>query len=746
MKIGIMTFHWATNHGALLQTYALQKYLTKSIPDSEVYVIDYAPPQYDVSFKSCFRHKHPRVIWLKIKELNKEAKLRAFRKRIKTTKRYYSTEQMRAFPPQFDLLICGSDQVWNTSFTLNGEGKKTAAYYLPFQPNARRISYAASFGVVDTREDVAEYIKPLLENFDAISVREKTGAKIIDKLGLHAKVVCDPTFLLPVKEYEDICRGYEPQGEYITKCILWLQSSKVKKIINATLAALGGDKKIRDISKCAIEEWLGTIKNSKFVLTNSFHCVCFCLRFHIPFAIVSEFEGISGQNDRFFTMLNKAGISNRLIDNEEQIPQILHQTIDWDMVDENLNRFAEESKQYLSDACALQPNPKTVNFSDPSECTGCGACIQKCPQQCIAPIKDDEGFVYPKIDFQKCIRCGLCYQVCPIKSAPESIEKSDAFVAMAKDEAVRASSSSGGIFAELAKPILEKNGVVYGAGFDENFTVVHQPAEDLAQLKQLQGSKYVQSDTTRIFSQVKKTLAQGRPVLFCGAPCQVAGLKNYLGKKDDNLTTVDFICHGVPSPAVWQRYLEEHDLKGGKLQSVCFRDKTNGWENYGLKLEFSNGESHWGAQETDPYLKMFYHNLSLRPSCFDCQFKGNRRCADLTLADAWGIQQFAPDMNDGRGTSLVLAHTEKGKTLLKSIEEAVLYKQLPNADVATVYNSAYSNSVPPQPDRAMLFAMFKNGHHSLKTMSSRCCKESMILTAKKKLKRILRSTTGKGVK
>lgn len=234
------------------------------------------------------------------------------------------------------------------------------------------------------------------------------------------------------------------------------------------------------------------------------------------------------------------------------------------------------------------------------------------------------------------------------------------------DDAIRNESSSGGIFYCLAKDIIEDGGVVFGAAFDEGFQVFHTYAETLDQLKPLLKCKYVQSRMGNSFKQVKSFLKEGRKVLFCGTPCQTAGLLAFLGKKYDQLILVDFICHGVPSAKVWRHYLQ--DVAAGRtVTDVKFRDKTNGWSNYSVKYSFGDGSTYFTYWRGDPYMNGFVGDLYLRPSCHACRFKGFERSSDITLGDFWGIKKQLPDMFDDKGTSVVVVHSQKGAAAMKRI-------------------------------------------------------------------------------
>lgn len=330
-------------------------------------------------------------------------------------------------------------------------------------------------------------------------------------------------------------------------------------------------------------------------------------------------------------------------------------------------------------------------------CTGCYACYNICPQNCISMANDNEGFWYPKVDSDKCVKCNLCINVCPIITKAE-IQKNDikAYACINKNESIRLESSSGGFFTLLAEHILDKGGIVFGARFDDDFSVVHGYAETKEELKNFRGSKYVQSKIGDAYKQVQSFLEEGREVLFTGTPCQIAGLKRYLNEDYVNLICQDVICQGVPSPLVWQSYLKcriEGEGKGSQIKNISFRSKDESWKRYKIKIHFESGEVYQKSKSNDNYLKAFMKFLSIRPSCFECNFKGEGRESDITLADFWGIEKIEPTMNDDKGTSLILINTLKGQKILDELKEKIIYQEVRFID-SVKSNPMYYKSIP----------------------------------------------------
>lgn len=311
-----------------------------------------------------------------------------------------------------------------------------------------------------------------------------------------------------------------------------------------------------------------------------------------------------------------------------------------------------------------------INVDNKKSCCGCKACEQSCPINCIKMETDNEGFWYPVVDYAKCINCNKCERVCPIINKTEfSDEVISAYAARSTREDLLMASSSGAIFSEISIRVLKKNGVVFGAAFSDDYTVVHKYIESIDDLNKLQGSKYVQSDIGESYKVAKGFLEAGRLVLFSGTACQISGLKYYLEKEYSNLLTIDVLCHGVPSPLVWKKYLEElkTTLNIEKINAITFRDKEIGWYNYRYLINYNDDVRYCENFLDNDYMKLFLQNVSLRPSCHDCKFKNLKRQSDITLGDCWGIENIIPEMYSKKGVSVVIVHSEVGKNIIDAL-------------------------------------------------------------------------------
>ena len=349
-----------------------------------------------------------------------------------------------------------------------------------------------------------------------------------------------------------------------------------------------------------------------------------------------------------------------------------------------------------------------------SNCSSCAACANVCARGAISMTLDQNGFYRPTIDASKCIACGACERACPVtknvKNPNGSTESPQVFAAYAADEKIRTESSSGGVFSVLAQRVLKDGGAVVGVAQLGKTHFGHIIAEDAAGLEKLRGSKYVQADAGNIYRDVRTLLRTGREVLFSGTPCQVAGLYAVLGKTEyPNLVTVDIVCHGSPSVNVFEKYIRELETERSvSVLSSRFRDKRNGWRLFSMAhraIEYSSGDCFqiFKTLREDKFMRVFLQNLCLNDSCADCHYGKIPRVADITLGDYWNIRNFHPELDDDRGTSLVLLNTEHGQRLFDEVRPG-LRLCASKAEYAILGNPCLVRSSVPHPDRSKFFA------------------------------------------
>lgn len=318
-----------------------------------------------------------------------------------------------------------------------------------------------------------------------------------------------------------------------------------------------------------------------------------------------------------------------------------------------------------------------MQITEIEKCTGCGACYQICPFQAISMAKNSEGFRYPQIDIDLCKNCGLCVNVCPInKKTSEEDEETEKqyYLAYAKDENVRKIGSSGGIFGLIARRVLQRGGVVYGASYDDCLSVHVERIDNVNDLRKILKSKYVQCNTEDIFSRVKEDLENGLEVLYSGTSCQISGLRMFLGKNYSMLHTVDIVCHGVPSEDIFKSWLNNYEIKyKSKVKFVDFRNKEyNGWNDYTIVIELENGKKVWEKCSRCAYMQALILDYSIRNSCYNCIAKKQKH-ADITLGDFWNYDKQYGYIDD-KGISLVVCNNEKGRLLINDFLEDIVIK------------------------------------------------------------------------
>lgn len=341
------------------------------------------------------------------------------------------------------------------------------------------------------------------------------------------------------------------------------------------------------------------------------------------------------------------------------------------------------------------------------DCCGCEACVQICPKNCIDFSRDAQGFLYPVVNKESCIDCGLCEKVCPVinKTNQSKNSHSTLYAVKSSDDAIRQQSSSGGFFSLLADYVLTKGGVVYGAAFDDAFNVYHSRVDDISDLHKLRGSKYVQSRIGKTFRECKDDLKAGKLVLFTGTPCQISALGHFLHKDYDNLIKVEVVCHGVPSPMVYQQYLKEtiiKDVEDRTITKVNFRTKLGSWKKYFFTVEYKDRGEICEYKEcvTDSlYMKGFLSDLYIRPSCFECPAKNFTSGADFTIADFWGQEYTFPEFDDDKGVSAVFTNTVKAQEIFSQISAVIVEK--PFADFIK-----YNPSLVKSPVQTLSYARF----------------------------------------
>lgn len=343
-----------------------------------------------------------------------------------------------------------------------------------------------------------------------------------------------------------------------------------------------------------------------------------------------------------------------------------------------------------------------------ASCYGCSACKYVCPTNAIEMVEDEEGFFYPKIDNNKCIKCNLCSNKCikakNILRTDKNLDRRQAYAAYTKNLETRQNSTSGGMFTVISNYVLEKNGVIYGVEFDENFKVKYSRATSKEETVKFRGSKYIRSRIDDVYDNIKEDLNNSKVVLFIGVPCQIAGLYASLSnKKYDNLITVELICHSTPPQKVFDKYLQYLEKKEkDKISTVRFRSRINGWRVSGLKIEFQSGKAYYDKM----YMRAFSRGSISRPSCYECEYADyTKRVADITIGDCWGVENYSNILDDNTGISIVIISSVIGKEIFENIKDDIIYKKI-NMKTALSYN--HNKPIKMHENRDKFFANLEN--------------------------------------
>lgn len=341
-----------------------------------------------------------------------------------------------------------------------------------------------------------------------------------------------------------------------------------------------------------------------------------------------------------------------------------------------------------------------IEICDKHDCCGCTGCASVCGSGAITMTADEEGFLYPMVDMSLCSDCGLCERVCPIIARDKEQPASMPMKVLGlhnKNINTWLKSSSGGVFQALAEHTIRQEGIVFGAEYNDDFAVVHRGETTPEGILKFRGSKYVQSDLRGVYAEIRHLLRQNRKVMFSGVPCQVEGLKRFLIKSYDNLTTVDILCHGVPSPKIFSDYISYIRRNTVfPLKGIFMKDKAFGWGYQNIRLFYSKGVTEFNTPVSNLWNKIFYGHVANRPSCHACRFKNIHRAGDLSIGDFWGIEKSHPDFFSDKGVSLMLINTDKGMTLWNEIEDQFSYIE---SDTTECMQPVLSLSQPEPADR-----------------------------------------------
>lgn len=614
-------------------------------------------------------------------------------------------ERVKEFNAICDIFLTGSDQIWN--FNPN---KKNYIYDYFFRLDfaseyKKKISFSTSLGKIrEEYDDVFWNYKQLYDRYDSISLREHQGVEYFNRrYGINATELIEPVFVTDRAEWELMAeRSDYNDDDYVFSYILDPTQSK-RRLIKDVSSELGMKNIIvldgfssnyeSNYKKMDLEGILPNVSavdllkcfiNAKYVITDSFHGTCFAIIFNKPFiSIGNEVRG----NDRFISLLDKMNLTNRFIDENliqiSNLKNLLSKKVQYDKVNKIIEnertRSFEWLKNELSRPSALSRPVHNSKISinevlTREKCVGCGACVAQCKAKAIELKPDEKGIYRGSVNRKWCVNCGQCVIVCPALHLPRNnnTDNPAAYAFINKDDYIHRESSSGGGFSAVAEVVLEKNGVVVGAKWNQDFTVSHAVIKNAEDLQSLRKSKYFQSYIGDVFIDVKNYLDSGKDVLFSGTPCQVWGLKKYLSKPYQNLILMDVLCANCPSQLLFEKYRKEKfgDNSLAKYDFRYKKDVLKVWNAYSSKATMKSGEELVLDKENDPYLRMYHTcSLGLSSQCRTCKYQGKKRVGDITIGDCWGIQNYDKTMNPKFGVSLLLINNDKGELIIKELME-----------------------------------------------------------------------------
>ena len=702
-KVGIVSCYFKDNYGSMLQAYATKKILDKNEIPNETINIKYnkdfknGKRKYYLSQIPNFKFIKNKLGMVKLKidkKLNKQLgkniairtqKYKEFRKEFNLSRSNNTFKDLTNQAKElYSDVIVGSDQLW---LPVNVVADYYTLNWVPDEIN--KISYSTSFGFSSIPNKYVELYRNFLNRINYLSTREESGVQIIkDIVARDAKLVCDPTILLTKDEWHEESSKERKYDEKYILCYFLGNNIEHRKFAERLRKKTGykivslnhADEYVKysdefcDYAPFDIgpREWISLIENAENVCTDSFHGTVFSILFNKMFFDFRRHNNKSkvSTNSRIDSLLDVAGISKeRILVGNEDIDKVLTYKIDYNKVNENINKFREDSQKWLFDSISWKASDvKHIEVDIKEECCGCTACKNICPVNAIEMKEDKEGFLYPIVNEEKCIKCELCKKVCPVLNIKNETKEQHAYIFQNANDDVRRQSTSGGAFSAIAEKIIDKNGIVYGVIFDKDFNVIHKGIENKEELYKFRNSKYVQSNLNNVFKEVKENLEKDRWVCFSGTSCQIEGLKNFLRKQYEKLLLVDVVCRAVPSPLIWKKYLKLKKQENGDVSKIYFRDKLYGYKysNFSVYDSQNNLRYHNGV-ESDPYLRAFFSNICDRPSCYNCKFKKLNRESDITLWDCFNVEKYNPKLDDDKGTTRILTNTVKGKRFVEEI-------------------------------------------------------------------------------
>lgn len=717
MKIAIMTWFQYANYGSVLQVTALKNVLEKKGHQVEIIQYYHGKRMKTLSGKNyismCWK-----IILKKLKSYKKNNMLETFAgdvfseyrdNYLKLTEECETFSDLREVSNTFDLVICGSDQIWSPLCF-------DSHYFLDFvASNEKIVAYAPSIGVTKIDDKyIMEKMRELISRFNYLSVREESGAEIIKAMtGKEVPVVCDPTLLMKAAEWTDFFNVTNNNTDrylvtYFLGCnekhwklvykIAEMRGLKIR-IIPVFLKDL--KRKGEIINKAGPIDFISYIKNAELVCTDSFHGMLFSINFQKQFFVFERFakKEFDNQNTRIYNILKKFNLESRLIRTKKDLCKEV-QDIDYSNAVQKLEVLRKESELFLDNSInsSIASENKVIRKKCVKEntmdmCCGCGACVQVCPNDAIKVIRNTYGFYEAQVNKDLCISCGKCIQVCPFHGKENGLIISDKQLYSYKsgDPEVLKKSSSGGVAYDLANSLINNGYSIIACIFDANEQIAKHifiDSHNKELITKTQGSKYMQSDFSRVWSDMGKY--NGSLAIF-GTPCQIASARNLLKNRED-VYYIDLICHGVPTYNLYEKYKlflnKAYDFETEKID-VVFREKIKGWREKYLKVTDTKKKKIF-HQKKDLFFRMFEQGNCYSQACYECRWR-DRSSADIRIGDYWG-DKFK---NDTAGVSMIITMTKRGEELLHIVQKQESGCNLTNQSIGDYFRWQQSKNAQP---------------------------------------------------
>lgn len=724
--VGIATLHTAINYGVYLQAYALQEKIRSFGYDTQIINYD---KRLDKEKKKTKIQRAARF-WSHVKGFHEIVERKKFRtipqsKRREREFARFSNERFSFSPycndcndvrtfadEKYCACVCGSDQIWNPNHT-----QMNPFYFLDFVSSDKKIAYSPSVSCISIPEQYKDDFYKKVGDFRFISTREKTGSDLVEQgIQRQCPTVIDPTLLFNSEFYNDLAVKQRLVEEKYILCYFLNFSELHQKTVQAVKNKYGlkvvtvpcapeayteieGEK----IFAC-VEEFLALVRDAEFVITDSFHGTSFSTIYRKPFYSIKNY-GDEGKFTRLNDFLSSIGLEKRII-TKDNIDALTVDFAEYSHAQSKLADWIEQSSEYLENALLetvgspeKECEKENVSLFYKEDCYGCSECANVCPTDAIAMTPDEKsGYLYPEVDNEKCINCKQCVKKCIIKKDNQirvnESENSKYFVAKTTDKGVHLNSSSGGIFFTFAKKIIENDGFVCGAVYDGDFcSVRHVLTNDIETVEKMRGSKYVQSDKKKVFSQIKEKLEEGKSVLFTGAPCEADALRVFLQKDYDNLLVMSYICHGPTAPFVLREFSKKiSEEKSSEIVSMNMRYKKDGKIfPLHLKADFENGETYCEDSFHSSFSRIFRSDIIMRPTCTKCEFKMMPQFSDILIGDKGKLSFEGEDI---AGNSVVFLFTDKAIRAFEEIESGLDIIEVPKEKMVNCSERLYSPAKP----------------------------------------------------